>query len=135
MTLYVDTSLILQRYLDEPDSDAADRILMSDPLVCTARHTIVEVRRNLARILNGADATDACEQFRRDLLGWYVIELDATTCELAATIGEQHGVRTSDALHLGAAARLGLRVGFATADDRQAVAAEALGFQLVRVGS
>ena len=48
MSLYVDSSALLKRYMDEPDSDVADSLLRSDPSLLTARHTIVEVRRNLA---------------------------------------------------------------------------------------
>ena len=53
--------------------------------------------------------------------------------ELAATIAEQTGVRTLDALHLGAARRLGATIGFLTFDVRQAVAARVLGFSVLGV--
>ena len=43
MSLYVDSSALLKRYVDEPDSDAAETLLGSDPSLVTARHTIVEV--------------------------------------------------------------------------------------------
>ena len=56
------------------------------------------------------------------------MELDANTCELAATIAEQTLVRTLDALHLGAARRLGTNLTFVTFDVRQAQAARSLGF-------
>lgn len=57
MSLYIDSSALLKRYVDEPDSDAANALLASDPSLLTARHTIVEVRRNLARLLDERDAT------------------------------------------------------------------------------
>lgn len=63
-----------------------------------------------------------------DLAAFAIIELDADTCELAATIAEQTGVRTLDALHLGAARRLGTALTFLTFDVRQAQAARSLGF-------
>lgn len=46
---------------------------------------------------------------------------------------EQTGVRTLDAMHLGAATRLGTALTFLTFDVRQAVAARALGFAVVGV--
>src|SRR5690606_327998 len=52
MALYVDTSALLKRYIDEADSELSERHLLADPLWITARHTLVEVRRNLARLLN-----------------------------------------------------------------------------------
>lgn len=128
MTAYVDTSVLLKRYVDEPDSDRADELLAADPELVTGRHTIVEVRRNLARLLAATDAAAARVAFAEDVAALSIIELDAATCELAATIGEQTGVRTLDSLHLGAALRLGTAITFLTFDVRQAQAARALGF-------
>ncbi len=128
MTTYVATSALLKRYIAEDDSDRANELLNGDPELVTGRHTIVEVRRNLARLLPGTAAVSARADFARDLLSVSIVELDAGTCELAATIAEQVGVRTLDALHLGAARRLGPTVRFLTFDVRQADAARSIGF-------
>lgn len=133
MTTYVDTSALLKRYVEEADSDRAVELLVGDPALVTARHTVVEVRRNLARLLTATDATAARAAFADDLRALSIIELDAATCELAATIAEQTAVRTLDAMHLGAATRLGTALTFLTFDVRQAVAARALGFSVVGV--
>lgn len=133
MTLYVDSTALLKRYVDEPDSELAVELLVSDPALVTARHTVVEVRRNLSRLLSPPDATAARASFAADLASFAIVELDANTCELAATIAEQTAVRTLDALHLGAARRLGTSFTFVTFDVRQAVAARALGFTTIGV--
>jgi predicted nucleic acid-binding protein len=133
VTLYVDTSALLKRYVEEPDSDRAVEIMATDPVLVTGRHTVVEVRRNLARLLSPTDASAARASFTDDLAAFAVVELDAATCELAATIAEQTGVRTLDALHLGAARRLGTALGFFTFDVRQAVAARELGLAVLGV--
>jgi predicted nucleic acid-binding protein len=133
VTLYADTSALLKRYVDEPDSDRAVELLVSDPELVTGRHTVVEVRRNLARLLAATDATAARASFAQDLASLSIVELDAATCELAATIAEQSGVRTLDAMHLGAALRLGTAMTFLTFDVRQAQAARALGFPVAGV--
>ncbi|MEZ5144582.1 MAG: type II toxin-antitoxin system VapC family toxin [Acidimicrobiales bacterium] len=133
MTTYVDTSALLKRYVDEHDSERAIELLVADPELVTGRHTIVEVRRNLARLLSATDTTAARSAFTGDLASFSIIELDAATCELAATIAEQTGVRTLDSLHLGAARRLGTSLTFLTFDVRQAHAARALGFSVVGV--
>jgi len=127
VTLYADTSALLKRYVDEADSDRAVELLGGDPDPVTGRHTVVEVRRNLARLLRDAALTEARAAFAADLDAFAVVELDATTCELAATIAEQTGVRTLAALHLGAARRLGVGLRFVTFDLRQAQAARSLG--------
>ncbi|MBI4898492.1 MAG: type II toxin-antitoxin system VapC family toxin [Actinobacteria bacterium] len=132
MSLYVDSSALLKRYIDEHDSEAADALIRSDDTLLTARHTIVEVRRNLARILDGADATDARAAFNRDIESFSIIELDASTCESAATIAELTGVRTLDALHLAAVRRAGgTSIPILTFDVRQAQAARSLGLTVV----
>jgi predicted nucleic acid-binding protein len=132
MSLYVDSSALLKRYIDEPDSDAAEALLRSDPDPLTARHSIVEVRRNLARLLDEADAAAARAAFLEDIAVFSIIELDRVTCETAADIAEITGVRTLDALHLAAAQRVGgSAVPFLTYDVRQAQAARGLGFTVV----
>lgn len=128
MTTYADTSALLKRYIDEADSERAVELLVSDPELVTGRHTVVEVRRNLARLLPATAATAARTAFAEDLSAVSIVELDAATCDLAATIAEQTGVRTLDALHLGAARRIGTAITFLTFDARQAQAARALGF-------
>lgn len=132
MSLYVDSSALLKRYVDEPDSDAADRILRSDPELLTGRHTIVEVRRNLARLLADQDLARAKAALGDDLRAFGLVELDAVTCERAAGLAELTGVRSLDALHLAAAQRVGdSAIPFATFDVRQAQAARGLGFTVL----
>jgi len=132
VSLYVDSSALLKRYVEESDSDHAQALLESDHSLLTARHTIVEVRRNLARLLDGRALATAKAAFGRDVDAISLVELDATTCESAAAIAEVTGVRSLDALHLAAAQRIGgPAVPFLTFDVRQAQAARALGLTVV----
>jgi len=52
VTVYVDSSALARRYVAEPDSDAAEALLLSDPRWVTAGHTYVEVTLALARRLD-----------------------------------------------------------------------------------
>lgn len=132
MTLYVDSSALLKRYVDEPDSERADALLSSDDDLVTGRHTIVEVRRNLARLLEGRALAAAQRSFGSDLEAIALVEFDAATCELAATVAETTGARTLDSLHLGAAARIGAdALSLVTFDLRQAQVARSLGFSVL----
>lgn len=131
MTLYVDSSALLKRYVDEADSSRAEDLMASDPTLVTGRHTTVEVRRNLARLVASTALTGVRAQFATDLASFSIVEIDAATCELAASIAEQTGVRSLDALHLGAARRLGTGVTFLTFDVRQADGARRLGFRVL----
>lgn len=132
MSLYVDSSALLKRYADEPDSETAESLLASDPSLVTARHTIVEVRRNLARLFEAREAAAARSAFMQDVGALSIVELDEVTCEMAAAIAELTAVRTLDALHLAAARRVGgAAVPFLTFDLRQAQAARGLGLTVV----
>jgi hypothetical protein len=132
VSLYVDTSALLKRYVDEPDSDACDAILRSDPTLVTGRHTFVELRRNLAKLVAPRDLAEVKVLLQDDLAAISIVELDATTCETAAAIAELTGVRTLDALHLGAAQRVGgTALPFVTYDVRQAQVARSLGYTVL----
>jgi len=132
VSTYVDSSALLKRYVEEADSAAADALLRADSELLTARHTVVEVRRNLSRLLAGRDLVTARAAFAHDLRSVSIIELDDATCESAATIAEATGVRTLDALHLAAAQRVSAPGAvFLTFDLRQAQAARTLGLTVV----
>ena len=134
MSVYVDTSAFLKRYLEEPDSDAAEQFLLGDPAWFSGRHTYVEVRRNLARAVAGEDLVRLRDTFESDWRRTTLIELDEITCRLAADIGEQTALRSLDSLHVGAAVRVGVDVlSFLTFDVRQAQVARQLGFVVLGV--
>lgn len=134
MTLYADSSALLKRYIDEPDSDLAESFLQSEPSPLTARHTLVEVRRNLTRLLDGGELAAARGAFLRDVGILSIVELDEATCDAAASIAEVTGVRTLDALHIAAVQRAGgAAVPLLTFDVRQAQAARSLGLTVVGV--
>lgn len=134
MTLYVDTSALLKRYLSEEDSPLFDDYLMNDQVWISGRHTEVEARRNLARVLEDRALTVAQQAFRDDWERTNVVELDATVCGIAADIAELTQARTLDALHLAAAQRVGGgSLPFLTADIRQAQVARNLGWTVIGI--
>jgi uncharacterized protein len=134
MSLYLDASALLKRYVEEAESAAVDAALRAEPELLTGRHTIVEVRRNLARLLDGASLRDARAAFVEDMRSISVIELDEATCDAAAAIAEATGARTLDALHLAAARRVSAPgVAFLTFDLRQAQVARAIGLEVAGV--
>ncbi|HUF97555.1 MAG TPA: PIN domain-containing protein, partial [Ilumatobacter sp.] len=76
--LYVDTSALLKRYVDEHDSALVQEILLSDPVLVTSQLTEVEVRRNLARLLDGDALLSARRDFAIDLDSFALVVLDRT---------------------------------------------------------
>lgn len=132
MTTYVDSSALLKNYFVEPDSSVAERFLGSDSVLVTSWVTFVEVRRNLARALRGAELREAKEQFAADLDSMALVAVDEAVCRAAAQIGEQLGVRSLDAIQLASAQRLAIpSLPFVTFDLRQAQAARSLGFAVL----
>jgi len=132
VTLYLDSSALMKRYVEEPESDLVERYMHADTDWITARLTWVEVRRNLSRLLSGAGLDEARGQFSQDFRRTMVVELDGTTCEGAATIAEITGCRSIDALHLAALRRISDgNVPLLSFDVRQAQAARQLGITVV----
>ena len=127
MTLYVDSSALLKRYVDEHDSVQAESLLSTDPVLVTSRLTEIEVRRNLARLLDGAALLDARRQLAGDLDAFALVALDATTCGEAARLAEQTLCRSLDSIHLAAALRAGSATTVLTFDVRQAQVARSIG--------
>lgn len=132
MSLYLDSSALLKRYIDEPDSSRYDAILDSDTVWLTCRLTWVEVWRNLGRRLAGPDASVARDAFRADWQRLAVVEIDAVLAEDAGRVADLTGSRSLDALHLAALERVGPSgIALVTADLRQAQAARTLGWTVL----
>lgn len=132
MTLYVDSSAMIKRYVAEDDSDAADATLLADPDWVTGRHSFVEVGLAIHRRLGEIERRVATAAFERDWQRTFVVALDDVVCRRAAELGITTGSRSLDALHLAAAERAGGRsVPIVTFDVRLAQAARSLGFGVI----
>ncbi len=131
MTLYVDSSALMKRYLSEQNSEVAVRFIAGDQRRATCHITEVEIRRNLARLLKGEDLIGARRQFQSDLSYFAIINIDSVTCARAASIAEQTQCRSLDALHVAAALLVGKSTTFLTFDIRQAQAARSVGLEVV----
>jgi uncharacterized protein len=132
VTTYVDASALLKLYVEEPDSEVAEELVNADPVVVTAWLSLVEVRRNLARMLEGAALAEARARCESDFDAMALMSLDEAAWRLAADIGEELGVRSLDAVHLAAAQSLRVPgLTFCTFDLRQALAARRLGMTVI----
>lgn len=131
MTLYVDTSALLKRYIDEQDSAVAQAHLSSDPVLVTSRLTEVELRRSLTRLLKGKELDDKRRAVSVDLDAFALVALDTATMNAAARIAEQTLCRSLDAIHIGATQRAGSSTALLTFDHRQARAARDLGITVL----
>lgn len=133
MSLYVDASALLKLYVEEEQSPAARQMLTDPRAWATGRHTFVEVRRNLPRLLGGRRLETYRRWFEHDWSELAVVELSEVVCLRAAELAEATGVRTLAALHLGAASAVGAERGLpvVTFDRRLAEAARSLGWSVL----
>ena len=132
MTLYVDSSALIKRYVDEEESAAAEALLLSDTEWVTAQVALVEITLALHRRLDQGGRSAALTAFERDWQRTFVVAVDDVTCRRAAELGAATGARSLDALHLAAAERAGGRsIPVVTFDLRLAHAARSLGFAVL----
>ena len=66
MTTFLDSSALVKRYVDEPDSDYAVSLIQADDVLVSSWLTVVEVRRTVARMLTSADLSRAKELIAED---------------------------------------------------------------------
>ena len=128
MTLYVDTSALLRRYLHDrhralvletmegADAWAASNLVRSEAQVALHR-AAVSPRQQQA----------LWRELRDEWEAFWVVPLDDRCLARAVEFGATFGVRIVDAVHLAAAERLPGPVRFLTFDRRQIPAAAALG--------
>jgi len=132
VTLYVDSSALIKRYVAEEGSDLAEAVLLADIEWVTGRHAFVEVMLALHRRLGEAERGVAATAFQRDWERTFVVALDDHLCRRAAEFGVASGARSLDGLHLAAADRAGGRsIPIVTFDVRLGLAARAMGFSVI----
>jgi len=139
--VYLDTSALAKRYLNERGSEEFEAYLASQGAGRVSTLTVAEMRCLLARrrregtIDTGLEARIVAA-FEEDILtGVLSIRRlqDEDVWEAARLVDElrDHALRTLDALHLASARAAGAE-GVATADRVMASAAEALGMEVAR---
>jgi len=132
VTVYIDSSALIKRYVAEEGSDLADNVLLADTEWITGRHTLVEVMLAIHRRLGDVEGSVATAAFERDWERTFVVALDDAVCRRAAEFGIATGARSLDALHLASADRAGGRsIPIVTFDVRLGLAARALGFGVI----
>ena len=132
MTSFIDSSALVKRYVEEPDSEFANSLMIADKVIATSWLTVVEIRRTLSRLFSGNDLARARQAAHDDFDAMALIQPDVQTWWAAAEIADSLGVRSLDAVQLAAAQRLRVsNLTFITFDLRQASAARTLGFHVV----
>ena len=132
MTLAIDTSALVTRYLDEPESDRVAALMEADPVWCASDLARCEATILLNRLASGPSQADTLMRLlHADWDAFHVVPVDERCLSRAAQIGADFGLRAVDAIHLAAASRLPAPVRFLTLDPRQVLTAVALDLEPV----
>ena len=132
MTLFVDTSALVKRYVDEVGRDGVLAAMDADEVWCASAATRTEAALVLHRVAASARQAERFDHLLSvDWSTFHVVPVDERCLHRAAEIGADFGLRLAHAVQLAAADRLPRPVRFLTLDDRQIAAAVALDLEVV----
>lgn len=134
MTVALDSSGLLARFLTGPAGDVARAATAADPDWCASALALTEALMVVDQLdADPSEREDLRRALRDDWERVHVVPLDARCLDRAAELGRTQPVRTVDALHLAAADRLPRPVTYVTFDPRQIPVALSLGYDVVSV--
>jgi uncharacterized protein len=131
MTLALDTSALLGRFLSGPHRRVVVDAMAADDVWCASALALTEALGMVDRVCDLPTDGDRLRRALRD--DWervHVVPVDQRCLDRAAELCREQPLRTVDALHLAAADRLPRPVTFLTFDPRQIPVALALGFDV-----
>jgi predicted nucleic acid-binding protein len=139
---YVDTSVLVKRYIQEPGSTHARAVLRRYRLLVSALAP-VEMLSSLSRRRTEGDLAERhfhaiVSRMQHDRAYWELVEVNPLVLTKAEKLVAETTLRTLAAIHVASAllfqSSSRLRIPFITADRRQHEVAEQLAFDVVWVG-
>lgn len=122
----------MQRYTGGPHSAVVNIAMAGSTTWAISDLARAELLMALHRISpDPRTAAELTSAARADIDAMYVVPVDERTLGRAVELGTLYGLRTVDAVHLGALDRLPRPLGLATLDARQIPAAVALDIEVV----
>jgi predicted nucleic acid-binding protein len=132
VTLALDTSALLGRYLSGPHRSVVLDAMAADGDWCASALALAEALGMVDRVCDlPSDGDHVRRALRDDWERIHVVPLDQRCLDRATELTREQPLRTVDALHLAAADRLPHPVTYVTFDPRQIPVALALGFEVV----
>jgi predicted nucleic acid-binding protein len=129
-SLYLDSSALLKRYLEEEFSQQCEEIIIKYHDKYISQIGVTETLINLRKRLSAGEFAMAAKLFEADIAIFNIIEFDEATSDLAVEIAGGTNLATLDSIHLASAANLGSKaIDFLTYDKVQRKAAKSLGFK------
>ena len=132
MTVFLDTSALVRRYVAEPGRDLVVEAMAGDDQWVASALARTETMITLHQLAAGPrQQARLWSAFRDDWAAFVVVPVDDRCLSRAVELGAQYGVRLVDAIHLAAADRLPRPLRYVTFDRHQIPGAAALGFDVV----
>jgi predicted nucleic acid-binding protein len=134
VTVALDASGVLARYLTGAAGDAARAAMGADPVWCASALALTEALMVVDHLdVEQSGREELRRAIRDDWERIHVVPVDGRCLDRAAELGRTQPLRTVDALHLAAADRLPRPVTYVTFDPRQIPVALSLGYEVVSV--
>jgi predicted nucleic acid-binding protein len=132
MTLYVDSSALVRRYLRDRHHDLVVDAMADDDAWCASALARTESQLALHRAaVSARQQSELWRELRDEWEAFWVVPMDDRCMARAVEIGATYGVRIVDAIHLAAADRLPGPVRYLTFERQQIPAAGALGLEVI----
>ncbi|MGH9396656.1 MAG: type II toxin-antitoxin system VapC family toxin [Terriglobia bacterium] len=134
MNIFIDSSALAKRYVQEPGSDRVEEILLSASslgvsVICLSEVISALCRRRRERKLSQPQYLKAKQALIEDIEDSSVIRVTDQVVARAVELLERWPLRSSDSLHVASAAEW-LAELFVSADERQCRAARGYGLQV-----
>lgn len=130
--LAIDTSALVRRYVRGSGHGLVTEAMADDPTWCASALARAETLQALHQLAVTPGQHDALwHMLRTDWDTFHVVPVDDRCLADAVEIGSTYRVRSVDAVHLAAAARLPRPLRYLTFDRRQIPAAAGLGLEVV----
>jgi uncharacterized protein len=132
VTVFLDTSAIVRRYVHAPGRDLVLDAMAADADWCASALCRSEALLALHRLaVAPSQVARMWSRLRDDWDAFVVVPVDDRCLAQAVELGATYALRTVDAVHLAAADRLPRPASYLTFDRHQIPAAAALGFDVI----
>jgi hypothetical protein len=137
VNVFLDSSALAKRYVQEAGSDRLDEILSSASslgvsVICVSEIVSALCRRRRESKLSAQEYPKAKQAFFQDIEDSSVVNVKDQVVSRAVELLERWSLRSSDALHIASAAAWSAEL-FVSADEKQRTAAHGYGLQVERL--
>jgi len=137
LNVFLDSSALAKRYLEELGSDRVRQILFSASslavsVICVPEIASALCRRRRERKLSSQQYLKAKQALFEDMEESSIVNITGEVVTRAVELLERWALRSSDALHVASAAEWSAEL-FVSADERQCAAARAYGLQVEKL--